>query len=324
MLHVRVVAPPSCTASLCESLEANTAVTNVMVLEGAARKPPGDAIFFDVVREGASELFDELRALGVAREGGISVDHVDATLSDAARAAAASTPGYEEDAVVWEELDEHTREGATLSWAYLAFLAIAIQIAGVGIILDSPILIVGAMVLGPEFGPIAAICFGLFRRDPSRIVKGLRTLALGFAVGIAVTFAGALVARWLGWIEPGLLSQRTLTAYIVQPDRWSLIVAVLAGAAGILSLTSSRSTTLVGVFISVTTVPAAGNVALALALGSWTEVIQSAEQLGINVAGMLVAGTLTLVIQRAAWSRVPFSFSHPTGRVRPRARLPEG
>ncbi|MBO0705967.1 MAG: DUF389 domain-containing protein [Candidatus Dormibacteraeota bacterium] len=323
MLHVRVVAPPHCTPSLCESLEANPAVTNVLVLDGAARKPPGDAIFFDVVREGASALFDELRGLGVVREGSISVEHVDATISDAARAAAASTPGYEEDAVVWEELDEHTREGATLTWAFLAFLAIAVQIAGVGIILDSPILIVGAMVLGPEFGPIAAICFGLFRRDVRRISMGLRTLVLGFAVGIAITFVGALVARWLGWIEPGLLTQRTLTAFIVQPDRWSLIVAVLAGAAGILSLTSSRSTTLVGVFISVTTVPAAGNVALALALASWHEVIASAEQLGVNVAGMIVAGTLTLLIQRVAWSRVPFSFSQPTARVRPRTRLRE-
>jgi uncharacterized hydrophobic protein (TIGR00271 family) len=323
VLHVRVVAPPYCTESLCASLEENPAVTNVMVLEGAARKPPGDAIFFDVVREGASELFEQLRGLGVVREGGVSVEHVDATLSDHARAAAAATPGYEEDAVVWEELDEQTREGATLTWAYLAFLTIAVQIAGVGIILDSPILIVGAMVLGPEFGPIAAICFGLFRRDRGRIGRGLRTLVLGFAVGIAITFVGALVARWLGWIVPGLLTQRTLTAYIVQPDRWSLIVAVLAGAAGILSLTSSRSTTLVGVFISVTTVPAAGNLALALALQSWREVVQSAEQLGINVLGLIVAGTLTLLVQRLAWSRVPFSFSHPTRRERPRARLPQ-
>jgi uncharacterized hydrophobic protein (TIGR00271 family) len=317
-----VVAPPHCTDSLCRSLEENVAVTNLIVLPQAARKPPGDAILFDVVREGASELFAQLRDLGVDRDGGISVEHVDAALSDGARAATTDTPGYEEDAVVWEELDQQTREGATPTWAFFAFLTIAIQIAGVGIILDSPILIVGAMVLGPEFGPITAICFGLFRRDPSRVGRGAATLALGFSAGIAVTFVGAVLARWLGWIEPGLLEQRTLTAYIVQPDRWSLIVAVLAGAAGVLSLTSSRSTSLVGVFISVTTVPAAGNVALALALASWREVNQSVEQLGINLLGMIVAGTLTLVVQRLAWSRVPFSFSHAAGRERPRARLP--
>ena len=56
-----------------------------------------------------------------------------------------------------------------------------------------------------------------------------------------------------------------LTGFIWQPDRWSFVVALLAGVAGTLSLTAGRSNALVGVFISVTTVPAAGNLALALA-----------------------------------------------------------
>ena len=74
-----------------------------------------------------------------------------------------------------------------------------------------------------------------------------------------------------------------LTAFIYQPDTLSWIVAFLAGIAGMLSLTSAKSAALVGVLISVTTVPAAANVALALAFGEIAEARGSAIQLGINL-----------------------------------------
>jgi hypothetical protein len=83
------------------------------------------------------------------------------------------------------------------------------------------------------------------------------------------------------------------------------VVAVLAGIAGVLSLTSAKSGPLVGVFISVTTVPAAGAMALGLALGSGHAFGEAAAQLGINLVGILVAATATLLVQRALWRRVP-------------------
>jgi uncharacterized hydrophobic protein (TIGR00271 family) len=91
--------------------------------------------------------------------------------------------------------------------------------------------------------------------------------------------------------------------YVVGP--WSLIVALLAGAAGMLSMTSAKSAALVGVFISVTTVPAAADMAISLALGGGEEFRSAATQLGINLAGIIVAATVTLALQRAVWRRVP-------------------
>ena len=64
---------------------------------------------------------------------------------------------------------------------------------------------------------------------------------------------------------------RPLTAFVSQPDATSVIVAYLAGTAGILSLTSAKSGALVGVLISVTTIPAAGNIGLAAAYEDWSE-----------------------------------------------------
>jgi uncharacterized hydrophobic protein (TIGR00271 family) len=147
------------------------------------------------------------------------------------------------------------------------------------------------------------MCFGALRRDLPLIGRALRTLVLGFALAVAITLACAVASRLIGWIEPTMLDGRPLTSFIIHPDRWSFVVAVLAGVAGILSMTARKSSALVGVFISVTTVPAAGNIAVAIALEHWSEVGASLVQLGVNLAGMIFAGIATLFIQKVLWSR---------------------
>ena len=71
--------------------------------------------------------------------------------------------------------------------------------------------------------------------------------------------------------------------FIFQVGPLSFVVALLAGAAGMLSLVSSKSAALVGVFISVTTVPAAGFAVVAAILGDWEVAARSAPQLAVNL-----------------------------------------
>jgi len=171
--------------------------------------------------------------------------------------------------------------------------------------LDSQILVIGAMVLGPEFGAVAAMGVALVRRRYSLLGHAIRTLVLGFAAAIAFATLCALIGRALGWITlDDVTGPRPATAFIYSPDKWSLIVAVIAGAAGALSLTSAKAGGLTGVFISVTTVPAAGNIALAIAFGAADEIWRSALQLLINISGMAVAGWATLALQHFVSSRV--------------------
>ena len=306
MLHLRLVVPTPCSDAVVDYLTDDERVTNLVVLPGAARHPVGDAVLCDVAREGASDVLGRLRALGLGDDGGIAIEDVDATPSANARAAERAAPGSPDDGVVWEIVTERAYDDARASWSYYTFLTLATMIAAIAVVLDSPILVVGAMVVGPEFGAVAAIAVAVVLHERALVGRAARLLVLGFAVAIALTAVAALGLRLAGWIEPSsITAPRPLTGFIWKPDRWSFVVALLAGCAGVLSQTAGRSNALVGVFISVTTVPAAGNLALALALWVPHEMAGAAAQLAVNISGMLVAGVATLLVQRLVWQRVP-------------------
>jgi uncharacterized hydrophobic protein (TIGR00271 family) len=135
--------------------------------------------------------------------------------------------------------------------------------------------------------------------------KPLGALVLGFMVGMAVTvlFTWAMTALDLV-NESMLVAERPMTSFIWQPDALSWIIGFLAGIAGILALTSAKSGALVGVMISVTTIPAAANAAVALAYWVPSEAVGSTVQLLINLTAIVAAGVLTLVAQRARQNRL--------------------
>ncbi|MET0763582.1 MAG: DUF389 domain-containing protein [Blastococcus sp.] len=321
LLQLQVTVPRDRTEKVRALFEGDPGTAHLAVLPSAAVAPPGDLVVADVARESADGLVAALKNLGIDHDGGIVMVAVDAAVSSAARRAEQRSPGDGADAVVWEQVLRTVDGESRLSVSYLAFLTIATMLAAIAIINDSAILVIGAMVLGPEFSPLAALAVAVIHRRPRIARHAAVSLVLGFALAIGITALGALAARWLGWISPDLLdADRPATGFITAPDTWSLVVAVLAGIAGVLSLTSSKSGALVGVFISVTTVPAAGDMALALALGGAEEFRSAATQLGVNLLGIFVAATLTLGLQYALWRRMPRTAPR-VERVR-RPRLP--
>jgi uncharacterized hydrophobic protein (TIGR00271 family) len=306
LLQLRVTVPPDRTDEVRDLFEQDPGTAHLAVLPGASLTPPGDLVLADVAREAADGLVGALRELGVDHDGGICLVTVDAAVSRAAEEAEKRAPGEGSDAVVWEQVVRTVDAESALSVTYLAFLTIATMIAAVAIINDSAILTIGAMVLGPEFGPLAALAVGLVHGRRSMARRAAVSLVVGFAVAIALTAVAVLGARLLGWVGLAVLTaDRPATGFITHPDRWSLVVAVLAGIAGVLSLTAAKSGALVGVFISVTTVPAAADIALSLALGGGSQLASAATQLGINLLGILAAAIATLSLQRLLWRRVP-------------------
>jgi uncharacterized hydrophobic protein (TIGR00271 family) len=294
MLHVRVVSPAEHTDAVVRLLRDEPGATHMVLLRGAAVEPPGDVVEADVAREAADEVLAALYELGIDHLGGITVESIDATLSDSAHTAEEQAPGQGADAVVWEELVARTGEESRLNVTYQAFLTIACLLAAVGAVTDSPVTVVGAMVVGPEFGPLAAIAVGLVRRRWDLVRRAAVALGVGFPLAMVITAAGTALGELTGLFTRENIEHLDQVDFIYDVGPFSLIVAMLAGAAGMLSLTSTKSAALVGVFISVTTVPAAGFAALAAVLGDWQRAAASTLQLVVNLTGIVLAAIMVL------------------------------
>ena len=93
-----------------------------------------------------------------------------------------------------------TREESSLSVSFLAFLCIACLLAAVGVISDSPITVVGAMVVGPEFGPLAALAVALVRGKRYLARRAVTALLVGFPVAMAITTVATLAFEAIGWV----------------------------------------------------------------------------------------------------------------------------
>ncbi|MGI8460339.1 MAG: DUF389 domain-containing protein [Solirubrobacterales bacterium] len=305
MVHLRIVVPSYQSDHALDLLERTDSVCNLIYLEGVARQPEGDVILCDVAREEASVLIGDLKELEIDHEGSIAMETIDSQISDAANAAEKAARGLPSDAVVWEEVESRTSESIELSASFVAFMVLACLIAACAIFLDQTILIIGAMVVGPEFGPLAGLCVAAVERRRDLARRSMKALAVGFPIGISAAFLMTLALNGLDLLPSSFVSgaDGQFTSFISNPDLFSFLVAFFAGTAGVLSLTAAKSGALVGVLISVTTIPAAANIGVAAALGDADEWAGAMAQLSLTLVSITLAGVLTLFIQRRLYIR---------------------
>ncbi len=323
MVHLRIVVPSHNAGHALDLLRESPSVINIIYLERAAHKPEGDVILCDVAREDASVIISDLREFGIDEEGSIAIELIDSEISKAADEAIEAAKGMAGDAVVWEEVEARTSESVELSANFLIFMVLACLLASISIMLDSPILIVGAMVLGPEFGPLAGLCVAAVQRRGELAKRSAIALLLGFPVAILASYLFAEMIAAVDLTPDGFESGvHPFTDFISEPDWFSFFVAYLAGTAGVLSLTSTKSGALVGVLISVATIPAAANMAVAAAYSNWDELGGAATQLALNLGTIVLAGIVTLFVQRKLYQRRRLAHLHDESRAG--AGLPVG
>ena len=158
------------------------------------------------------------------------------------------------------------------------------------------------MVVGPEYNAITGVALGLDKRARRPVLRGVLALLFGFTAAMAATLLFGLAIRWSGHTPRlYLIGFRPVSSLINNPNLFSVVVAVLAGIVGVVSLTEARASALIGVFISVTTIPAAADVGLSLAYSSWSEARGSAFQLLLNVVLLIAVGAVALRAQRIIW-----------------------
>ncbi|TQJ60266.1 putative hydrophobic protein (TIGR00271 family) [Arthrobacter sp. SLBN-83] len=320
VVQLRICVPGELSAVTVQTCRDQQGVAEVMVAKGAAVVPPGHVLEVLIAREAVEELLEKLEILKIRDAGSIAMTTPEFVLSKKADQAERSAPGDGADAVIWDDVTRQTGEDSRLTWNFLAFLVLATQLAGIGIVTDSPIAIVGAMAVGPEFGPLAALAVSLATRQWKLGRRAAVALGVGFPVAMVLAALTAWLSVPLGLFPRDALDKGSAVEFIYHPGPYSLIVAVLAGIAGMLSIIGRRSAALIGVFISVTTVPAAGYVAVALVLGEYQKAAGSALQLLLNLVGIVAAALAVLLFYRVVARRVPDGVARRLQRQRSGAR----
>ena len=199
-----------------------------------------------------------------------------------------------DDRIAREELTAAADELAPSTTTFVVMTVISTIIATAGLLLDSPAVVVGSMVIAPLIGPAMAASVGTVVNDTDLFRRGLRLQITGLLLSVASATAFAAFVRYTNLIPP---LENVFTVPEIQervaPDVLSLVVAVGSGAAGVVSLTSGVSTALVGVMIAVALLPPAATVGIGLA---WLDpltalgatVLLLVNVLSINLAAILV------------------------------------
>jgi uncharacterized hydrophobic protein (TIGR00271 family) len=289
MLQLRSYGDPSSMAIVAERLDALPGARHVRVAEASH----GAALLTaDLRAEEADRVLATLTSLGVSSE--------DVMLLRLDTVAPASGAG-DLTALVWADVLGQARVRARATARYLVLMSAAGVIAGLAVVNDSPTLIVGAMAISPDLFPVTAACTGIVFRRGRLFVRGLGALIVGLA------FAGALAAAVGAFLDgfgllPAGFELTEFSAAQTHVNTTTILVALTAGVAGMLAV-ETRASAAVGVGISVTTIPAAAYLGVALGIGEFSSSLSALAVLGANIAMMLVGGSTALAIQRAFASR---------------------
>lgn len=182
-----------------------------------------------------------------------------------------------------EELWTGVAESARVTPVYVAMVVISTIVACIGLMQGSPAVVIGAMVIAPLLGPNLALALSttLWDRSLLRLALGANAAGAGLAFVLAIAIGAAAVP------DPDVPE----IAFRTRIGVGDLLLALAAGAAGALSLTTGAPSSLIGVMVAVALMPplatagmllGAGRVDLALSAGLLT----AANVIGVNLAAM--------------------------------------
>ena len=288
MLQLRIFGASPVIASVSRQLDAVPGSAHVILTaDGASGK---SLVTADLDEDAVDPALAEVQRLGVPDKD-VMLLRLDAIGPAAAQRPLAS--------VMWADLLSQAGANARPFARYLVFMAAAGVIAAFGVIYANSTLIVGAMAISPDLLPITAAATALALRRWALTGRALTTLSVGLGCAAIVAGVMTFVLNGLNLLPTGLEPNQTgfldglVTVNISTP-----LVALAAGIAGMLAL-ETRASSSVGVAISVTTIPASAMLGVAAGLGKGDQALGAIGVLGVNVAMMLVGGSLTLIAQRA-------------------------
>jgi len=181
----------------------------------------------------------------------------------------------------------------TQSYVWLMFLSTVIATAG--LLIGSPAVLVGSMVLAPLVAPMLAASIGAVRDDRKMVGDSLRQQAVGLGVAVLGAVVASLLIKNLEIVSVTLdVSTVDLFSVRLSPGLLSVVVGLAAGAAGAFGLTTKGNVSIVGVMVAAALVPTAAVVGIGAAWGAASVAIGALFLLGLTIVAVNVGGYLML------------------------------
>lgn len=251
---------------------------------------------FPVPTEAVDRIRDTITGIGISENYLVIVN-----------AETASTPRYdtlvdryiegteEEERISNEEIRTKVRNLNPRPTTYYSMTVLSAFVATAGLLLDSPALVVGSMVIAPQIGAALTASVGTTLDERSLFVDGIKTTLAGLAVAVVAAAALAWGLKTAQFVAPSLsvatvqqISNRT------SPGLLTLIVALCAGSAGGFGLATELPVSMVGVAVAAAILPAAAAVGIGMAWAVPTVALGAFVLLAVNVTGIVLAGAVTL------------------------------
>lgn len=156
--------------------------------------------------------------------------------------------------VPFEELKANAYHSSTIDFIYLVLIALSAVLSALGLLMDSAIVIIGAMIIAPVLKPIMTASLGTVSGDFMLLLRGLGALLVGICVGLAAVFL-------MGFMLPFTETTPLLLA-VSQMNILMIGIALVAGIIAAVSMVSNLSENLAGVSIAVALMPPIAAVAL--------------------------------------------------------------
>ena len=292
MRHVRVTASDEVRDGVVEALE--DADVEYAVTDETSDREVSHVFTFPVRTDEVEEILDALKEAGVGEKGNgtVVVSEVQAVVSEGFEEEDEDEEDNGDERIARDELKATADSLSRSTSNYVIFTVVSAVVATAGMLQNSAAVVVGSMVIAPLIGPAMASSVGSVLKDDELFRNGIKTQFVGVGIAVASATAFSLLARFVVAPELNLLLVEQV-AERVNPGLLALAIALGAGVAGALSLTSGASAALVGVMIAVALIPPAAAVGLGIAyerfaVAASAGVLVLVNLLSINLAALIV------------------------------------
>lgn len=200
-----------------------------------------------------------------------------------------SSDSNKDERISRQEVYTQISESIRLNSTEISLVVLSTVIAAIGLLEDSQVVIIGAMVIAPLLKPNMALGVATTLGDLSLVLRtikvGLTEIVLALSLSILL---GILVPVDLGIKE---IASRTSVNFS------DIILAFASGVAGAISLTVGEQSAVVGVMVSVALLPPL--VVLGMLIGSqlWGLAIETAVLVSTNIVCLNLAAIATFWVR---------------------------